>query len=323
MRDIARRLYATKVSPLISGLRKRVSTQLIDPRNYQPELPLPEGFGRQQIHDILTSVTIDESAKGELFGYASSDLERFLRTLDLVPDNASGKLLEIGANPYFTTLLLRNFRPALDLSLINYFGSSGGESRQSIVFPGFGGKAESFDLSYQNANIETDQLPYPDAAFDYLLFCEVLEHLTHDPLRALLELKRVMKPNASMILTTPNAARLENVVAFVEGRNMYDPYSAYGPYGRHNREYTRHELHLLMEHCGFEAEISFTANVHPDIPPTTVNAAAINAVLSQVRHREHDLGQYFFTRWRNTRPANEKLPAWLYRSYPDERVARQ
>ena len=81
------------------------------------------------------------------------------------------------------------------------------------------------------------------AHFDHILFCEVLEHLTNHPLRAVLQLKKVLKPDGMLVLTTPNAARLENVVAFIEGRNIYDPYSAYGPYGRHNREYTRHELH--------------------------------------------------------------------------------
>lgn len=301
--------------------RALLDDPLIDPRSFQPALPVPAGYTKQQIHDALAAVSVDRSARGELQGYASADCERFLYTLGLMPEDASGKMLEIGANPYFTTLLFRHFRPQIELSLINFFGAGHAHGQQAVTFPGFDGLEERIEFEYRNINIEDSSLPYSDATFDYMLFCEVLEHMTHDPLRAVLELKRVLKPDGTMILTTPNAARLENVVTFLEGRNMYDPFSAYGPYGRHNREYTRHELHLLMTHCGFEAEASFTGNVHPDLAPEAVSARSLNAAISQVRNREHDLGQYLFTRWRNARPASDKLPQWLYRSYPPERMA--
>lgn len=306
----ARRLVG-RLSPVV----------LIDPRNYQPALPIPDGFSRQQIHDILGSVRIDGSTKGELLGYASADLERFLRTLNLIPDDASGSALEIGANPYFTTLLVKHFRPALEMSLLNCFGPGVFTATQSVNFPGFAGAEITHSLEFQNANIEVDVLPYADDSFDYLLFCEVLEHMTNDPMRAVLELKRVLKPGGVMILTTPNAARLENVTAFLEGRNIYDPFSAYGPYGRHNREYTRHELHMLMTHCGFEPEAGFTANVHPDIPLEQVSARTLNSAIAQVHNRKHDLGQYLFTRWRNSGLVNTTLPSWLYRSYPADRMS--
>ena len=309
------------VTRFLGRIRKLLSGTLIDPRDYQPRLQLPSGFSLQEIHDVLAAVRIDGSAKGELLGYASADLERFLHTLALIPSDARGKALEIGANPYFTTLLVRHFRADLELSLLNCFGPGVFMGEQDVTYPGFAGVEETIPLKFQNANIESDTLPYADASFDYILFCEVLEHMTNDPMHAVLELKRVLKPGGTMILTTPNAARLENVVAFLEGRNMYDPFSAYGPYGRHNREYTRHELHMLMTHCGFEQEVGFTANVHPDIPREVVSPGVINAAISQVKNREHDLGQYLFTRWQSKAVANTKLPRWLYRSYSDERMA--
>lgn len=302
-------------------LRRLISGRLVDPRDFQPALPLPGGLTRQQIHDILGAVRIDGSTKGELLGYASADLERFLHTLSLIPDGASGSALEIGANPYFTTLLVKHFRPSLNLSLLNCFGPGVFTATQTVSYPGFQGSEESLPLEFQNANIESDVLPYADASFDYLLFCEVLEHMTNDPVKAVLELKRVLKPGGLMILTTPNAARLENVIALMEGGNIYDPFSAYGPYGRHNREYTRHELHLLMTHCGFESDVGFTANVYPDRPSHQVSSKTLNVAISQVRNRENDLGQYLFTRWRNVGQTNAKLPSWLYRSYPAERMS--
>lgn len=297
------------------------SGKLVDPRKHQPSLPVPKGYTKQGILDSLVSVSIGGGAAGELRGYATADCERFLHTVSLVPEKASGRMLEIGANPYFTTLLMRRFRPQLELDLVNYFGPTAVDGRQEVEFRNFEGNNERVAFDFRNLNIEVDDFPFPDNHFDHILFCEVLEHLTHDPLRALTELKRVLKPGGHMVLTTPNAARLENVIAFIEGRNIYDPYSAYGPYGRHNREYTRHELHQLMLHAGFEVEVSYTGNVHDDILTPLTRASDINAVLNSQASRDRDLGQYLFTRWRNTDAGTSKLPSWLYRSYPEAKMA--
>jgi hypothetical protein len=51
----------------------------------------------------------------------------------------------------------------------------------------------------------------------------------------------------------------------IVGTNMYDPYSAFGPYGRHNREYNKHELHLLLTYLGFTIDEMFTADVHDNM----------------------------------------------------------
>ncbi len=308
------------ISTLLRRARSALGTSLPDPRNYQPPSPVPAGYSKDGILKSLVTLSIDGSATGELLGYATADCERFLHTLDLVPQG-QGELLEIGSNPYFTTQLLRRFRPDYRLSLTNYFGGGLHEAKQQVRFRDFDDVENTTDFTYQNLNIESSPFPFEDDRFDVVVFGEVLEHLTNDPMRALQEIARVLKPDGRLVLTTPNAARLENVVAFIEGRNIYDPYSAYGPYGRHNREYTRHELHMLMQHCGFEAEKSFTANVHGDIPVASANSEHIRTALDSVRDRQHDLGQYLFTRWRNLGTFNPKFPSWLYRSYPAERMA--
>ena len=294
---------------------------LVDPRRFQPALPLPIGYAFQRIQDSLVSVTIEDSPRGELRDYAIGESERFLHTLALVAEDATGRMLEIGANPYFTTLLLRRFRPALDMSLVNFFGPTAVSGGQDVAFDNFEGRPERVRLDYLNANVEEDRLPFPDAYFDHVLFCEVLEHLTTDPLRALIEIKRVLKPGGSLVLTTPNAARLENIIAFAEGRNIYDQYSGHGPYGRHNREYTRAELHRLLEHAGFDNEVSYTAAVHEDVLSLQTRPAAINRVIRSHPDREKTLGQYLMTRWRNGRDAQPGLPGWLYRSYPPNDMA--
>jgi hypothetical protein len=100
----------------------------------------------------------------------------------------------------------------------------------------------------------------------------------------------------------------------VNGVNIYDPYSGFGPYGRHNREYTRHELHRLLEFAGFEVEYSITADGHrstADRLPRYAEAAPL------VAFRRDDLGHYLFVRARAVQPPREGLPSFLYRSWPE------
>jgi SAM-dependent methyltransferase len=290
----------------------------IQVRPHQPPLPLPPGCAREQILASLTRFALDGAASGELEGYAREDCDRFLYTLDLVPQRP-GAILEVGANPYFTTALLAKFRPQSRLTLVNYFGGPERVASQTLVAPAFDGEGEArFTFEYHNCNIEQHRLPLADESLDVVLFCEVIEHLLEDPMRALLELKRVLRPGGRMIITTPNVARLENVARMLAGANIYDPYSGYGPYGRHNREYNRHELDRLMTWCGFTEEIFFTADVHPN---PSADFYSLETIAPLTAFRAADLGQYLFSRWRKTGPTPDRKPSWLYRSYPEEQLA--
>ncbi|CAH2771099.1 MAG: hypothetical protein CBARDCOR_1238, partial [uncultured Caballeronia sp.] len=74
----------------------------------------------------------------------------------------------------------------------------------------------------------------------------------------------MLKDDGTLVLTTPNVNRLENVARMIVGANIYDPYSDYGPYGRHNREY-KHELYTMLTYLGFPVEEIFTADVNPNL----------------------------------------------------------
>jgi len=277
---------------------------------------LPNGISKQAVIDSLVTISIDGSAVGELTAYATEDCERFLYTVDMLPDTQV-KVLEIGGNPYFTTILARRFKPAAEFYLTNYFGGETGMRRQKIEVAGFDGEIENYDFDFLNINVEAETLPFEEGTFDIVIFCEVIEHLTNDPMKALLNLKRVLKKDGLMILSTPNVARLENVARMVSGQNIYDPYSGYGPYGRHNREYSKHELYHLMHKLGFDAKKFFTADVHDNRASAYCD---VDRIVPLVRFREHDLGQYLFSKWRNARDAEPLKPSWLYRSYPPDEL---
>lgn len=281
-------------------------------------LGFPSGDERKGILDWLSTLRIDNGASEELRGYLEADLDRFLYTLQLVPPDKHGRALEIGANPYFMSALMKEYRPGLEFDYLNYFENAPDPVVQSVQWTSPMGEERSGPMTSFNVNLEATPLPVEDNRYDVVLFCEVLEHFTMHPLHALNEVWRVLKPDGVLVLTTPNVARFENVAALIEGRNLYDPYSGYGPHGRHNREYTRHELHMLMRHAGFECEFDFTSDVHGNIPWQT-DSRLIAAALQATRGREHDLGQYLFSRWKKSGHSETRLPTWLYRSYPAER----
>jgi SAM-dependent methyltransferase len=282
-----------------------------------PALPLPAGQTEESITTFLGSIELEGAPKQELDNYWRQDWRRFIYTYGLVRD-FKGACLELGANPYFTTMLLRYFT-RLDLTLANYFGPHFGVSATqtlSIRNPSTE-KLEKICLEFEHFNTEDASFPFSDGCFEVVLFCEVIEHLQSDPVSVLREIKRVLKPGGHLILTTPNVSRLENVCRMIQGANIYDPYSGYGPYGRHNREYNKHELASLLSYCGFDIDLLFSADVHDN---SSVSYASLEAVIPLVKFREADLGQYLFLRSRSSRPAGRKRPAWLYRSYPPDEL---
>jgi SAM-dependent methyltransferase len=148
--------------------------------------------------------------------------------------------------------------------------------------------------------------------FDVIVYCEIIEHLLINPVHTLKEIHRVIKPDGLLLVTTPNVARFSNIIAIGEGRSIYDPYSGFGPYGRHNREFSMPELLRLLEFCGFSHETSFTADAHFEDwsgHPLFEDACRIAA------HRPHHLGQYLFAGVRATGKPREGLPASLFRSF--------
>lgn len=283
-----------------------------------PELPLPEGVTEKQLFDFVTSVWVEDAPEAEIKAYGTHDFRRFVYTWGLARD-VNGKCLELGGNPYFTTMLLKTFTD-LEISIANYFGSENGEYTQTVDYYDIkSGKKESETFAFQHFNIEDDNFPYAEGTFDLVIFAEIIEHLLKDPCKVLREIKRVLKPEGRLILTTPNAVRLENVARMISGHNIYDPYSGHGPYGRHNREYTLHELDQLLRFEGFKLEAGFTADVHANNARSFYNISKFDHLL---RSRKNDLGQYIFLK-AVSQPEEfaEKRPAWLYRSYPEAELA--
>ena len=278
-----------------------------------PPLPLPTGQTVGTITEFFASVELEGAPRDEMRNYWSQDWRRFVYTLGLA-HGQTGECLELGANPYYTTLLLKHFT-TLNLSLANYFRDEfPGPMRQTVRFNNpLTGERDSQRFKFFHFNVEQEEFPFSDRRFDLVVSCEIIEHLQNDPVRVLHQIKRVLKPSGQLILTTPNVSRLENVCRMIAGVNIYDPYSGYGAYGRRNREYNRHELTLLLDYCGFDVDLAFSADIRENGADRYIPVVQVADLL---KHRELDLGQHLFMRAINARPAKTKRPGWLYHSYP-------
>jgi SAM-dependent methyltransferase len=263
----------------------------------------PELRSQHQIIDYLSSFDLFKGNEYEGYFYAKEALMRFLKTIQMVPPASApgARLLELGANPYFITLLLKHFH-AYELTLANYFGPAepASEASQTIHSARYG---ETHHFHYQHFNVEHDDYPYADNSFDGVLFCEILEHLTFNPTHTLAEIHRVLKPGGFVIVTTPNLLRWQHLKDLALGRTINDPYSGYGVYGRHNREYTPGEVIRLLEDCGYSVEYASLGNIHH----RTLEQYMMSAI------RAHWC-EHTFVFARANRPRRYRFKPWLYRS---------
>ena len=221
-----------------------------------------------------------------------------------------GRALELGSPPFHITLLLQKFRN-FDLSLAGFASDGRPEIEQTLESPEFG---ETYHFTCTCFNAETERFPYPDGSFDLVTWCEVIEHLTENPVHTLAEIHRVLKPGGTLVLSTPNASRSDSIVNFLLGRNIYDPYHLGAPLkgSRHSREYTLPELKGLLKGCGYTLDRAEDIDIYP---PVGRNRAAFRWLANHVIARLTD-GHYkfhLFVRARKTaQPFVWRFPAGLF-----------
>lgn len=256
----------------------------------------------ESLRAYLASFDLFAGKEAEGIGYVNLALRRFLITLDLLPPapEPGARLLELGANPYFLTLLIKRFH-AYSLTLANYFTDSApAQGIQVLTSQQYG---ERHEFVYDHFNGEVARFPYADHTFDVVLNCEILEHLVADPTHYLCECHRVLKPGGFLLLTTPNVLAWQNLWRLATQRNVYDLYSGYGVYGRHNREYTPAEVIELLQGCGFTIARLRLEDIYPH--------RGVTRWLKRLRHHWRD--NLFVLAQASGRPCYY-YPNWLYRS---------
>lgn len=174
---------------------------------------------------------------------------------------------------------LRFARKVLDVGaghgILLAFLQALGHDCHAVDFPGSGHDYPqafaSRGIPFAACNVEIEALPHPDASFDAVVCCQVLEHFTHSHLPAVREMHRVLRPGGLVEIDVPNAASFRNRSRMLRGRHITYDYRDHYLHAqpvlykghsffplRHNREFTAGELRLLLAEAGFAAiEVRF------------------------------------------------------------------
>lgn len=189
--------------------------------------------------------------------YCSYAAWRLLATLDHLDQDLSGKnVLDITC--YATTQVIKIAHPTANVYSCD---------RQLLWQPFL-----SNDIECARVDLIKDNLPYPDDFFDAIVFTEVLEHIPRSPYEILHEIKRILKPGGTLLISVPNLLwfvhRLQTIVgksplavevADAANVNSDDPdvASSAGTFG-HFREYSAKELEIILDGVGLNVQsISF------------------------------------------------------------------
>jgi SAM-dependent methyltransferase len=119
-------------------------------------------------------------------------------------------------------------------------------------------------IDFRLCNVEAEPLPFEPDSLDAVSCCQALEHFTHSHLPAVVEMKRVLRPGGMIEIDVPNAVSLRNRSRMLRGKHITYDYAQHYLHAkpvvykgreyypdRHNREFTRAELALLLAAAGF------------------------------------------------------------------------
>lgn len=184
--------------------------------------------------------------------YHYKHLRRFARTLHVLLDNKpEGRLLEIGTSGVIP-LALKELAPDVEVHVTNF------DKSQPVLHPYAPRIGDRFG-TFQGymVDLEYDEIPEQDEFFDWVICCEVIEHMEIDPMFMLSEVNRVTKTNGHLLLTTPNATSTWAYAKILRGIEpyFYLQYNKDRSYHRHNYEYSIHSLATVLDSAGFTGSI--------------------------------------------------------------------
>jgi len=232
---------------------------MTNPQPIKEMMPAVYQFNKKQ----LIAFALQQRKTGRLYGlpHVQND-EDFFSSLDRFAEIAvafknSRRVLDVGSGGGIFASLLSVL--GHEVYAVDFFDRSSNSTYQ--MHP----------IGFKVCNIEADPLPFEDGFFDAISCCQTFEHFTHSHLPPLLEMKRKLAPGGLLEIDVPNAACLRNRFRLLRGKHITWDYlehyvhaqpsiykgREYYP-NRHNREFTRAELELLLQTAGFSSiQVSF------------------------------------------------------------------
>jgi glycosyltransferase involved in cell wall biosynthesis/SAM-dependent methyltransferase len=162
-----------------------------------------------------------------------------------------------------------------------------------------------------NFNVEKDRFPFADHSFDVVLCCEVVEHLTCDPMFMMIEINRVLRFGGVLVLTTPNVASARAVAGCLRSSVPYffSNFMVSGSTNRHNFEYATREISILARGAGF-GEVAVTTEYCWSEP-----LPEVQDFMERAGVPPHLIGDNLFVVAKKTTEIVERYPPELY--YPN------
>lgn len=124
-------------------------------------------------------------------------------------------------------------------------------------------------------NIDDDELPWESRSFDGAMAIEVLEHL-FDPVHALSEMNRILKPNGRLAITVPNIGYYFFRWYHLKSGEMSDFHGNGMIVNEHIRFYGIKSLKILLEAGGFEI-VSIKGCMKKIVSPQGANSDPLNS----------------------------------------------
>lgn len=144
------------------------------------------------------------SIEVEKFGYNRDKIEYILKTV-----GHKKTVLDIGCSDgYIGSLLLKNRNNVYGIDI----------SPKKVT------AAKALGVKARLVDIEKQILPYKEHTFDVVLLTDVIEHV-FDTDELLERIKRILKVNGTLLITTPNTASLGRRLLLFLGKNPFLEYS--------------------------------------------------------------------------------------------------
>ncbi len=232
-------------------------------RDAAPSRSIPDTLKYQRLlelgseHSTLLHQLYSAEAPND---YLSFHLRRFEELFAFIGGwKSAGRLLEIGT-AYYTAHFYKKVFPEIELHTLCRPESTGGPPDQWAISGGSTCHTQA-DLN----NVELDGLSARVGAykFNFIVCCEVIEHLTRDPSEIFCFLRKLMAPSGAALVTTPNFMSIGNMVRLARGKNpaaMFNTYRENINAHFHFREYTIAELIEIAENCSLRVNLAAFSN---------------------------------------------------------------
>ncbi|MBN1823457.1 MAG: class I SAM-dependent methyltransferase [Endomicrobiales bacterium] len=103
----------------------------------------------------------------------------------------------------------------------------------------------------KKVNLNSEKIPYQDGFFDAAVCLDAIEHVI-DPIELVREIRRVLKDNGSLVLSTPNFRKVKNILRLLfKGSFPKTSGDRVGWDGGHLHYFTYKDLKDILEDNGF------------------------------------------------------------------------